>query len=372
MIASLAAPPLEPFLAIPFAQAAIEELCPLGPIVKIGSHHIRCPVGPFPFIVRAIRVRGWMLMPDGPFDRIHAHVNGREFFTCKPQERGDLAAAFPHIPGAGRGQFNFEIPRQVARKGRIDIVGRRNGAAIGRMRFRFHHRLQRSLPTPPPRLTLITADTQDAYYYHAGGYKSFDEINGALVRFPPDSGIRRLLDWGCGCGRLAAHWVRQGRIPEIHGCDINADAIRWCQAHLPSARFTRVALDPPTPYPDSYFDAIAAYSVFTHLTQPAQAKWLAEMHRVLKPGGTFAASVHGPSAAWFRFGPKADAILQSGIHDQTLAAGMEEIVGQNVYCDTYQTREYTQRAFGRWFDVLEYAERAVGNNQDLVVLRKPT
>ena len=141
------------------------------------------------------------------------------------------------------------------------------------------------------------------------------------------SDMQRLLDWGCGCGRLTAHWLHQGRIPEIHGCDINPDGIAWCRSHLRNGHFAVVKFDPPTPYTNDYFDGIAAFSVFTHLTQPAQQQWLAEMHRILRPGGVFVATVHGRSAGWFRFGPAIDELLSTGIHDGTISHGIEEIVG---------------------------------------------
>lgn len=357
---------------VPFAQASLEELTPLGALLKLGGRHFRWPSGTFLFPTRALRVRGWMLMPDGPFDRIHAFVNGDELFTCAPQFRPDLQAAFPHIPNAGTAQFSFEIPRRIAQRGRVDIVGKRMGEPIGRMQFRFRLDLERVVPTPPARLTQCVVNTTDSRFFLAQGYKSFDEMNGAIRRHMPGQPIRRLLDWGCGCGRLTAHWLRQNEIAEVHGCDINGDAIDWCRTNLLRGQFEVVPFTPPTRYPDAHFDAIAAYSVFTHLTAPAQDEWLAEMRRILKPGGIFAASVHGASAAYFRFGPQSDAMIAGGIHDGTVATGMETVLDADAYRDTYQTEEYTRQVFGRQFEILEYAERGVGNNQDLVVLRKPS
>jgi SAM-dependent methyltransferase len=369
-VAELAVPASTTFADVPYAQAALEELYPVGMRIRIGSRSRCMPGGVFPFPARALRVRGWMLMPDGPFERIHAFVNGEEFFTCAPERRDDLAEAFPHIPNAAFGQFCFELPRSVAQKGRMVIVGKRLGVPLGRMQFRFRYDLHRRLPTPPQHLSAHTVATRDRFFYHAGGYKAFDELNSALARHSAGSDMQRLLDWGCGCGRLTAHWLHQGRIPEIHGCDINPDGITWCRAHLRNGHFAVVKFDPPTPYANDYFDGLAAFSVFTHLTQPAQLQWLAEMHRILRPGGTFVATVHGRSAGWFRFGPSIDELLRTGIYDGTVSHGIEEIVGAGVYRDTYQAQSYTRETFGRWFDVLEYVERGAGNNQDLIVLRK--
>ena len=127
-----------------------------------------------------------------------------------------------------------------------------------------------------------------------------------------------------------------------------------------------------------HFDAVTAYSVFTHLTEQAQVAWLAEIHRILAPGGVFAASIHGPSAAWFDFGLRPAEFLPNGINDTTRetqdVAGAPDADGRlwpaGAYRNTYQTPEHTRRVFGRFFDVLEYVERGIGNSQDLVVLRK--
>ena len=82
-------------------------------------------------------------------------------------------------------------------------------------------------------------------------------------------------------------------------------------------------------------------------------------------------SVHGPSAAWWSFGPAADEMLHGGVHDATLDAELDLLLGAGVYRSTFQTKEYTHRVFGEYFNILEYVERAIGNNQDLVVLQRP-
>ena len=45
------------------------------------------------------------------------------------------------------------------------------------------------------------------------------------------------------------------------------------------------------------FDLIYAVSVFTHLDLDLGRRWLADLHRILKPGGLLLFSVHG-EAAW--------------------------------------------------------------------------
>ena len=46
-------------------------------------------------------------------------------------------------------------------------------------------------------------------------------------------------------------------------------------------------------YPDATFDLIYAFSVFTHLAPAGQTFWIAELTRVLKPGGCLFLTTHG-------------------------------------------------------------------------------
>src|SRR5439155_12355507 len=188
--------------------------------------------------------RGWMVMPDGPFERIHAFVNGRESYTCDPEPRDDLGQAFPHIPNAGRAQFNFQIPRRLAPKGCVHLIGMRNGLPVGRMQFRFRNDLHRTAVLPPEHLMLRVVDTGDWRFFVANGYKSFGEMRAAISRHRPLATIQRLLDWGCGCGRLTAHWLRQRKVAEVYGCDIDSEAIDWCRSNLTGGRFAVLPVPP--------------------------------------------------------------------------------------------------------------------------------
>ena len=95
----------------------------------------------------------------------------------------------------------------------------------------------------------------------------------------------RILDVGCGCGDLGRH--RPDRGIELHGVDCDTMALRQAE------RFEivrRVDLESESlPYPDASFDAVLAKDVLEHLHDPSAL--VAEIHRVLKPGGLLIASV---------------------------------------------------------------------------------
>ncbi|MCZ7643947.1 MAG: class I SAM-dependent methyltransferase [Planctomycetota bacterium] len=104
-------------------------------------------------------------------------------------------------------------------------------------------------------------------------------------------GCRAVLEFGCGAGRLLRHWLDAD--VELSGCDFTPAVLDWCRAHLPGARFERNAARPPLPYRDAEFDFVYANSVFTHIPLALQDAWLAELRRVLRPGGVLLATVLG-------------------------------------------------------------------------------
>lgn len=109
---------------------------------------------------------------------------------------------------------------------------------------------------------------------------------------------KRLLDFGCGAGRMLRQtldWAEEG---EVHGCDLDRPMVEWARENLcpPVAGIELNGFDPPLPYPDDYFDVVTAFSVFTHLGVN-WAKWLLEVRRVLKPGGILIASILDQSCA---------------------------------------------------------------------------
>jgi SAM-dependent methyltransferase len=72
---------------------------------------------------------------------------------------------------------------------------------------------------------------------------------------------------------------------EIYGFDLNSKLIDWCGSNLPFARFSKNDLLPPLNYENEFFEFIYHRSVFIHLSEEVQIRWMNEFRRVLKPGG---------------------------------------------------------------------------------------
>ena len=125
-------------------------------------------------------------------------------------------------------------------------------------------------------------------------YARFDAIREAedcepygysnLIHGYEASGSKRILDIGCGNGYVLSRYARHGA--EVHGVDLTAKAV-----HLSQRRFELAGLagkfqqidGVQLPFPDNHFDIVCSMGVLHHIADPRPT--VAEIHRVLKPGG---------------------------------------------------------------------------------------
>jgi SAM-dependent methyltransferase len=109
--------------------------------------------------------------------------------------------------------------------------------------------------------------------------------------------VRHVLDFGCGCARTL-RWLKEiYPATKFYGADVDGEAIAWCVRHIKDAFFVQSSPNPPLPFESAYFDIVYCFSVFTHLDEPMQDRWLVELRRVLKSGGILILTVHGARAA---------------------------------------------------------------------------
>lgn len=225
------------------------------------------------------------------------------------------------------------------------------------------------LAVPPPRLRLLVdGRSGDAErFLQVGGLMS-DSIRRAVT----DSGttfdeLGAILDFGCGCGRVARHWATvEG--PEIHGCDYNPDLVAWCDGNLPFLRAARNELDPPSPYEEQSFDLIYALSVLSHLSEPLQDAWVAEFRRLLRPGGLLIVSVLG-NAVCDRLTVDERQRFDRG----ELVVERPRMAGRNT-CTAYHPREYvTGSLLGGFVDVAAFdlGTPEMVLMQDAYIARRP-
>jgi len=95
----------------------------------------------------------------------------------------------------------------------------------------------------------------------------------------------RLLDFGCGWGRITRLFLKQIKAAHIQGIDVDPMFVQVCRSTIPGVRFDQVPALPPTPFPDASFDVVTGYSVMSHLAEHASLAWVQEFARLLRPGG---------------------------------------------------------------------------------------
>ncbi|MGY0459856.1 class I SAM-dependent methyltransferase [Kitasatospora sp. cg17-2] len=127
-------------------------------------------------------------------------------------------------------------------------------------------------------------DDQSAYWNSTGTTKTFGHPLDPVWAARTDPAAA-LLDYGCGYGRLAGDLLGLG-FRDIEGVDVAPGLIARARAEQPAARFT-VLTDPPRlDRPDGSYDAAFLFAVLTCVPDDdAQRALVAELHRVLRPGG---------------------------------------------------------------------------------------
>ena len=215
----------------------------------------------------------------------------------------------------------------------------------------------------------------------------------------PLSAYRSILDFGCGCGRLARMF--KGHPARVCGCDIDHRHVNWVRDNLKFVEAKLSSVNPPIPYADNEFEAVISISIFTHLTEYSQDLFLAELARVTQPGGYLFLTVHGERALHRaltepairnmlsmdedRFQRALQAFKQ-GKHGFVLQEGHLTTSGSDKrsltnlftkkvveepfeYGITFVPEHYVQSHWSKWFKVEAYHSGALHDFQDIVVLR---
>jgi SAM-dependent methyltransferase len=152
-------------------------------------------------------------------------------------------------------------------------------------------------PVPPLPLLWDAQATTDLAEYKASGEETAALYWNIMRPYLDASPSRppRICEWGCGPARIIRHLpgLASGRPLEFYGTDYNRESIRWCRDHVKSVTFVENGLAPPLSFEPRFLDLLYARSVFTHLSEELHYRWVAEIVRVLKPGGVFILTTHG-------------------------------------------------------------------------------
>ena len=217
---------------------------------------------------------------------------------------------------------------------------------------------------PPPYLIMLVAGTADWNWFIDSGRATMDAFAEHAVKAGRSfESAQRVLDLGCGCGRLARHLPAMTEA-EIHGADYNPRLVRWCAKNL-KGHFVANRLNPPLSYPDAYFDIVYLMSVFTHLREETQREWLAELRRVTRPGGVVLVTFHDEDHT----------TVSDEVRKQLAAKSFhvlnDHVQGSNLMA-SFQTRDHACKVFGEQFVVVRIVPSTKTRAQQAVaILRRP-
>ncbi|MBA7479590.1 Ubiquinone biosynthesis O-methyltransferase, mitochondrial [subsurface metagenome] len=102
---------------------------------------------------------------------------------------------------------------------------------------------------------------------------------------------RDYIDVGCGEGR----WLQEHGGPKVIGIDVNLKYLKIAREKAKNGTNFVLCDGHHLPFKDSFFDTAICIEVLEHLVDPVHA--LAEINRVLKPGGLLGVST--PNIAFF-------------------------------------------------------------------------
>jgi SAM-dependent methyltransferase len=198
------------------------------------------------------------------------------------------------------------------------------------------------------------------------------------------TGGQRILDLGCGAGRMIRFLKSFADSCEIWGTDIRSDCIYWCKQHLsPPFHFATTTTIPHLPFEDKYFNLIYCGSVFTHIDDLSEA-WLLEIRRVLSPHGRFYVTIHDNHTIKLLHedppeGPLADkglglakVLKDNEFYDQVMKGNLGMLVigrdvGSQVFYDTGYFRGVIESSL---YDIITVTQEGYGYQTAYVVRRK--
>lgn len=110
----------------------------------------------------------------------------------------------------------------------------------------------------------------------------------AWMQQHPNPTATRVLDLGCGVGRHALQFAQLGF--ETYGLDGSAAGLAFAQTAAAELGLTLDLTQGSIlelPYEDAFFDYVLAFNVIYHGDRTVVSHAIAEIRRVLKPGGLF-------------------------------------------------------------------------------------
>jgi len=180
----------------------------------------------------------------------------------------------------------------------------------------------------------------------------------------------RVLDFGCGWGRIIRLLYKYVGYDNIFAVDPWEEPIALCKQHGVKA-YLAISEEVPTALPfEGEFDLIYAFSVFTHLSEKTTRAAFTTLRRSIADDGVLLITVR-PREYWQVHGA-AVADRMEAKHDQRgfafLPSNRTPIGGDITFGDTSMAADYVAANFPRW-QVVTGHSNPVDRYQSLLFLR---
>jgi 2-polyprenyl-3-methyl-5-hydroxy-6-metoxy-1,4-benzoquinol methylase len=321
---------------------------------------------------QTIKVSGWIGMQYK--EKIKIRCNGVDPLDEKlSQNRPDLKSVFSFWEESEKAGFEciFESPKDISNKTDLCFsLGYEEKLSLNSWHDYFFPLFDKEpFPDASSRTRVHGNDSLSAFKLE--GYSAYKKVFRAMAREIDISSCEkiRVLDWGCGCGRVARYFDSSKM--EIWGADVDQGNLYWSETHLGIKTKLLNSL-PPCSLPKNYFDCIFGISVMSHLDSSLQKDWLEELALCLKPDGVMLLSIHGISAALRG--------LPENLFRDFLSGGFLSLAANHHLDDSLEETSFYKDTFTdpihvvtNWCKSLQlsnYLESVIGNHQDLVALRK--
>lgn len=159
--------------------------------------------------------------------------------------------------------------------------------------------------------------TWESRYRDEPGYRSrypWSAVVSFVMRHAPRDRPRSeiaILEVGCGTGNNVWFCAREGFA--VTGVDGSATAIDWARRRFAEEGLEgdlRVGDFTSLPFPDCAFDLCLDRAALSHTTAEGASRAVAEIHRVLKPGGKFLFNPYGDRSTSFYRLPDPDGMVR--------------------------------------------------------------
>jgi SAM-dependent methyltransferase len=227
-------------------------------------------------------------------------------------------------------------------------------------------------PVPPRELWEGYGGSPEEYL--EGGREHMTRMLEILAEAGASPGtLTRVLEVGCAAGRMLRFYPRSGDGSEIWGVDIKAESIAWCQEHLsPPLMFATTTTSPHLPFEDNYFDLIYCGSIFTHISDLADA-WFLELRRALRKGGYAYITIHDKNTVDLLLtkhtqSPLHDVVRQLDEQTSILSKNYASFsVNSDPYSQVFYDVEYLAKKWSRLVKVVSVTKEAYGHQTALLL-----